>query len=366
MRNPHTFPEPLTIDRLSGFPPPASWWSLDHGAILFRGEEHPEMVYLGLEGGFVNPLEHRDQRGRRLVEALTALPVAQIRERLVEYWISRRRRPSLRRAQASLHRLARPLVAFVAEFGPVGVGWGAEFPIGADGDDLVIVDLSGLGPVRFGRGRVHRRRTVPKGTDIWSQLERDETVRSDDLASLVEEQGDLFAALRLAEALLTQAAEARIRALTMAAVRGTPGHVQRLDLGPSSPWHGALRRRYPEGAELRPFGDEWDAPYIIWPRYGRLALAEVISRQLNWLNLRAEVDDRGSWRRSVRPTSLLQFAYLQLLDHLQKRSAFGIGWCPVCGGVILRTRRRPATRNRMHAGCGDVERKAAARGVSRR
>lgn len=355
-------PEPVTSGDLASFGTPTAWWKAT--TTVLRGQSDPEIVYL-VEPGSAAPLDRVDRRGRKVIEAFTALPLGRISEALTTYWAQRRRRPSLQRAQGPLSRAARPLIDFVETFGPVGVAWGAELAVrnpaaprlqGEGSTAGWVADMRGLGPGRFGRGLVTPTRWMPSESDIWTRLEHDSSLRSDRLADLLLEQEDLIAALRLAELLRTRGSERQVRDAVRAAVRGNRDQVQRLNLNRSSPWPRALRDPLRGRAELQPFGR--DAAWINWPEYGRIALAELITRQLNWLQVRAEATSTGRWARTVRPTSLMELIYLQLLEQLERRARFGFAWCPTCGGALLRTRERDVTRNRRHRGCGTVARVA--------
>lgn len=80
-------------------------------------------------------------------------------------------------------------------------------------------------------------------------------------------------------------------------------------------------------------------------------VADLIARQIDFAMPLVDVapDERLRIRFEVR--SALEAVYLQLLDHIQRREAFGIGRCGSCGGPILRTRRPGKTGNQWHRGC---------------
>ena len=354
MKSPQTYPEPVTRSHLA-FHEPGSWWSADQ--VWIRGREDPEIVY-AVSMGEGNPIGRRDVRGRRVLEAFTAVPMDEVVGRVMDYWTTRRRRQRLDRAQQQLLTRARPLLDFVANFGPVGVGWGAEFPLRLQTDGGIqrgewTADFTSLGRLRFGIGVARPAGTARVDEPLWERLEHDEALRGDRLELLAAERRDLLNVVHLLRALDRQATDDGVRVCVMQALRVTGSVELPMLTNRSSSWARAVRDPDTIDGPLRPF--DRDASRVHWPVFGRLAAAELISRQLNWVHEVAVVGSAGEFVRELRPTSLMEFMYLQLLAHLERRSYYGFGDCNLCGGVLLMTRKK-ATVNRHHEGCGAVAR----------
>ena len=360
---PYLQPEAITDAGLASFDIPTGWWEAE--AVVIRGGTEPELVYL-LSGIGLNPLQIQDTRRRRLIEAFTALPLTATAEAVRDYWRTRKRAVDLFRAQAELRRRALDLVLFVETFGPFGMDWEAQLPLrdptrGTALDPvgrpyIWIADFGGLGAGRFGWGALRRVMSPPENADLIDRLRADPTAKSDRLDMLLSVQQDLVSTLRLAKLVLDQGSDKELQSACRAATHATSKFKLTLDLPKSSPWHRALRGEYAHRATLEPFGD--DLTFILWPEFARLTLSELITRQLGWLHLRVEVLPDGRFVRSVRPTSLVEFMYLQLLERLEQRRQLGIDWCTVCGGVRLPRRRRDLGKEPRHPGCGNVARVA--------
>jgi len=129
-------------------------------------------------------------------------------------------------------------------------------------------------------------------------------------------------------------------------------------------WQDAMLPRRELGN--RPWAPLHDHPTRVdWQTAGRLALAAFLSEQLRWTGIGVGLDERRSLRARWTVGSLMEVIYLQLLEHVEERLAFGVGHCHICDGPILNTRRQGPTRNVAHFGCSVVLRKRRQRVVQR-
>lgn len=331
----------------------------------------------------------RDERGRVALEAFAALPLGAMYQRLREYFESLKGREGVEYEQPEMLACLAELVGFVRIFGPLGFDWARTFEVqNRDADraideaerlrleraGLVVkgridrrgrqgwrVDFSAVGEVDL--PRVSRRRSYPGLT--WAERvgAEDEALPNDYLGPeptgpLWWHQESLQAALRLADALA-----------------GGKWHVVRQALG-RLPGTGTFpvrksSQRAPVGiywrdALLLPAAPAsgWWAPFEAHPRQvdwiaaGRLGLATFLSHQLAWAQLAIGLDARERFRRHWIVGSLMEVIYLQLLEHVERRSGFGVGQCGYCHGPILRTRHEGGRGNRWHRGCAAAGRKA--------
>jgi hypothetical protein len=401
--------------------PPFSWWTVDEVKFGLTGGV---TVYYRL--GDRRPIRDgdgewvRDARGRSALEAFGALPLDSMYGRLGEGGEAWRAMPEEVR-QATLagdpERESRrwlaafaELAAFVKTFGPLGFEWSRTFPLGNPAADRALRDLDvehtvetlrGLGAtneaaraaavkgwaaqpsrewqVRFGgpghgMPDVREFRTFPDRP--WEERIRrgDGGLPHDFLGPqptgpLWHQQDDLR---RILELVIALDADPPNPHEIKAAVGRLPGFgryvvADRADRDPVGIyWRDAMRRpRDPGEGWWTPFAPKEHSTWADWPKFGRLALAEFLSAQLVWTAIGAGLDARGGIQTSWSVGSLMEVLYLQLLEHIQERPGFGIGWCPYCEGPILRTRRSGVTQNRAHRGCSAVLRKRRSRDRAR-
>ena len=100
---------------------------------------------------------------------------------------------------------------------------------------------------------------------------------------------------------------------------------------------------------------------VDWLLAGRMVLADMIGRHVQWAQLYLRVDDVGSLTSEWHARSLEEIMYVQLLEHVQRLPRkhlielpyWPLPRCGYCDGVILgRHPRKPASRfgNRWHRG----------------
>lgn len=343
-------------------------------------------VYVRLTGGasliyslrgFANPAEARDSRGRSALEALTAIPLEAERQQLQAYLDTLKGVEGSRADQDEMRACLSELVSFVTVFGPIGVGWGMEMPVrNPDADRLERevdrlrhrelerqygktlrqvttrhgeqgwkVTFYGMAAGRWGTGTVRRWRTWPSG-DFDTRLELDDRLFADLLWSIMDEQRDLLAAIRLANA-IASGRSMEIRDAALAFGGGSGDMTLNLGIPGETDWSRAIAGAPPSG-QWKPFAS---GSRVRWPLFGRMLLADLIGRQLNFAEPRVEIDGSDRFLMAWRARSLLEVVYLQLFEHVRQRLDFGMGSCAVCGGVILRTRKSPRVQNRWHRGC---------------
>lgn len=352
---------------------PGSWWKVEEVYVRLTGGA--SLVYL--LHGFSNPAEARDSRGRTALEALTALPLEAERQRLQAYLDTLKGVEGSRRDQATMRACLPELLSFVRVFGPIGVGWGMELPVrNPDADRLERevdrlkhrelerhfgkplrqvssrqseqgwkVTFYGMAAGRWGTGTVRRWRTWPGG-DFETRLELDDRLFADLLWSIMDEQRALLTAIRLANA-IAGGRSTDIRDAARA-VGGESGDVTfNLGIPGETDWTRAIAGAPPPD-QWKPFAP---GSRVKWPLFGRMVLADLIGRQLNFVEPRVEIDGSDRFLMAWRARSLLEVVYLQLFEHLRQRPEFGLGTCAVCTGVIVRTRKSPRVQNRWHRGC---------------
>jgi hypothetical protein len=202
---------------------------------------------------------------------------------------------------------------------------------------------------------VRRKTYYPRMTFIERIRLGDDALPRDAWAALVDEQADLLTALRITDAIARN---------DQGACRDLAGSV----LGESTEfWTGAPDRFDPDyGRSYRTprWTDEDRVPLfarrfseVDWVELARQALAGLIRRQIDFAVPSVFWAD-GMYVVGWRPTSLIEAMYLELLEHLRRRPAFGVSFCERCGGPILRTRKPGPTGNRWHRRCqaGRMER----------
>lgn len=119
-------------------------------------------------------------------------------------------------------------------------------------------------------------------------------------------------------------------------------------------WRTANRGMVPSSGWFRPF--EVHESNVDWVVLGRMVLIEHIDVKLSETSVGVGLRD-GNPAFGWRIGSLLEVVYLQLLDHVRQRLAFGIWNCDLCGAPILRVRRG----QRWHSGCAPAGRQRESR-----
>lgn len=319
-----------------------------------------------------DPLERRDGRNRLALEAFSALRLDEMGAALDAYVESVRAEGS-EAEQKRMRAALGDLVAFVERFGPLGIGWDRTFSVtnpSADeaerrleecegrirGDEQSSEEARSRGTTRWlvsfyydrdrREGGVVRRAWTPL-PDAQPWLDTEEPLPSDRLSRIRSEQDDLRMAIAFAE-VIARNDEVAIKAL----VRDAPWarYISLRSYDPrGADWRRVRRGRRVFGRGLwGPFDPEED---VDWELFARLLLAKLIERQLGFVSPRVDVDRAGRFRLDDRPGTVLELIYRQLLEHLQERQGYGIGWCGYCGGAILRTRLpKSPTGNLWHAG----------------
>jgi hypothetical protein len=338
----------------------------------------------------------RDDRGRNALEAFTALRLEALAEAI---------RERLARHDGT-HPLADTwdlpggpeLRAFLMTFGPVRVGGGARLPVRNDEADraesqarAAAFELSlwrsGMTPERpIGPRRLSRDWRVDlsgsaQGRGVSGSVFRVDPATEDEepLFRLRDLDREVRLALALADA-LARAQHWRggddvrdaLRAIVLDQLGG-PLVVR----GIATPWHRILRDA-PEGIHrvvLDAAGARPDEPRskgeprqpsvahpmaVDWMLAGRMLLASLLGRHVQWAQLFLAVDDRGRLATRWITRSLDEVIFLQLLEHIGRLPRlrhvelpyWPIPSCGYCGGVIVTSPRRPdKTRaNRWHAG----------------
>jgi hypothetical protein len=336
-------------------------------------------LYYRLSSAAGEPTELVDERGRTVLEAFGALPMEQMSSDIDAYRLSMQGVEGAEWDPAQVHTVIGPLVAFVRTFGPIGVGWGGELGVrnpeaerlraeverarlsrlGIDPDtaphrksvgaEFWTVSFWGHAPGRGAVPDVRRRFWYPDRS--WAERIRlgDDGIPHDFWPRIVEEHQDLTRTLDLVEAIAVQDRFECRRAIRPF----VPSDNTEFWVGPPEPGRpvfGRARRG------VRP-SSGWLAVFQVpdhevdWVVLGRRMVADLIARQIDFAMPLVDVADDERLRVSFQARSVLEAIYLQLLDHVRRREAFGIGRCGVCGGPILRIRRPGRTGNRWHRGC---------------
>ena len=341
-------------------------WRTARVANFVRLDDGDFRVIYVLGDADARPGRLADGRGRSLIEAFTALDLA-----APDSPGGKPTRPSA--------RAVRPLLAeFVALFGPVGVDWGstvevATVPAGMrdtvdeavpprtlsslDGldspEEFLVAVLSGVGPDRRGPARLERRVRLPN-SDAVTRARYDESLPSDRLSRLVEEQRSLEVALDVADAVTTND-----RARAQRALEAVPGFLDGpfpLGRPPAdrearhdrAGWAQAHEGRWPFGGEWRPSASDSTAD---WLRLASLWLRFAVDQRLNYTKSSVTLDPDGNFTMVERATSLVEVMYRVLIEQLAARPGFGFGRCGYCGGRIVRSRKPGVRENKWHSGC---------------
>jgi hypothetical protein len=312
----------------------------------------PSFVYTlkaGSDGRDVLTL--RDRRDRLALEAFSALPLDAM-QRELEVIVAAEHELDQRRLRSAFADLA----SFSKRFGPLGIGWGMTLPVtnpAAERAERQLRDTE-----RQRRGREPSEEPWPKSPWVVSFYGQAAGRRGfgdvrrlagaprphDTLDRIGTEQRDLRMALQFVEA-IARDDERALRAL-IKETEWARGISLRVD-----PQGTDWRRVRIGGPRLGrrawdPFAPGED---VDWRLFARLLLSNLVSRQLAFVLPYVDIDAEGRFRQDLRPTSVLEVIYMQLLEHVQERLSFGVTWCGYCGGAILRTR-KPGSRttNRWH------------------
>lgn len=352
---------------------PGSWWQVEDVALSADG-----LVYYRLGPRIERPVDRRDEGGRTALEAFAGLPFDAMLQRLEAYRAAlvERQAPEWDAIEAA--RAIDEFAMFVTTFGPVGIEWGATFrvnnpevermeraleqrrtaatPVDAPtprsrrlGTRFWTVSFWGHGPGRDATPTVRPSETFPGRS--WSERIRlaDKGLHYDLWPRIAEEQRDLRATLDLAEAIARADQFECRRALQPFQMGddveydlGGPGRAGD-DLG------SIVQGMQPRDRRIKPF--QGRAHDVDWVQFGRITLAWLITRKIDFATPFVDVNNEGVLRVKWRATSLLELIYLELMNHVTGRPDFGIASCERCGGPILRTRHSGGTGNRWHPGC---------------
>jgi len=312
------------------------------------------------------PLPEVDSKGRTLLEAFTAIPFD-------AYLALDLGAGAIARARIDYPELAE----FVDGFGPIGADWGSEIEIAPlppqlrphrdtsdtgqtprsmrslrGPEEYWVVRLDRLGPDRTGYGSLERRFRLPN-EDPSTRAELDDSIPSDRMGRLADERRTLEHLIDLSEAIARRDSRS-----ARAGLEAVPGLAD-LQIPLGSPWDPsvwAAARRGP-----LPFANDWhpmrDGQSADWIAFARLWVARAIDQRLNLTRFAVEVDREGQFQGVIRPASLIETIYGQLLSQLTRRPDFGYGRCARCGGRVTRSRRPGPKENRWHPGCKENGRK---------
>jgi hypothetical protein len=353
---------------------PGAWWTVEEVAL----SPALGLTYrLGRREG--RPADRRDGHGRSVLEAFASLPMEQMSGSLEEYRASLRgRADSVWEQEPALGAISE-MVGFVRDFGPVGVGWGAEFGIHnpeadrleremaearlralgfepppaaslADEDAISYWTISfwGHGPGHGAIPSAIRHATYPELA--WAERIRldDPGLPHDYWLQIVEEYVALGRTLTLVEAIARDdwiACRKAIRAFA-------PNDDVTWHLSARAPKgfdRASAFRPNRAGTQVKPF--RLPKHEVDWVLLATFLLADLISRQIDFAMPLVAVWGRAQVEARPQGTSLLELVYLELLEHVQRRPDFGVGQCRACGGPLLRTRRPGLTGNGWHKGC---------------
>lgn len=362
--------EPVTDARIAV---PWQWWAVDEVVV-------GPQVTLYYRLGAPRPLRDgdwlRDERGRVALEAFGALPLPGMYARFRAYRDSLRGREGVH-PEAQLLACLGELVGFVRTFGPLGFDWARSFEVRNPDADRALDDREKrrerFGTRRWrvafpavgiaGEPRVSQVRSHPELS--WKTRVRwaDDALPHDFLGPeaagpLWWHQDDLRRALRLVDALA-----GGHRDEVTDALRGLPGYgtFPVRDSADRPPvdidWRDAMRTRSaPASGWWAPF--EAHPGQVDWLAAGRLGLATFLSAQLAWTQVAVGLDAQARFRSRWIVGSLVEVIYLQLMEHIERRPAFGVGRCGYCRGPILRVRQE----QRWHRKCANAGRQRRHRG----
>lgn len=362
--------KPITEARIAV---PYQWWSVDDVAV---GPQLTLYYRLGERRPLRDDDGHwlRDERGRVALEAFGALPLPSMYERFRAHRDSLKGREDVEPEQAPMLECLGELVGFVRTFGPLGFNWARTFEVrnpDADRARSVLAEpgrwqvrLPALGEV--GLPRVSQLRAHPELP--WETRVRweDDALPQDFLGPLPGgplcwQQENLHAALRLTNALADGHRDGVRDALRRIPGYGTFRVRDSADRAPVDiDWRDAMRT---PGAPA----SGWWAPFEVhpgqvdWIAAGHLWLATFLSAQLAWTRVAIGLDAQARFRSRWIVGSLMEVIYLQLVEHVERRLGFGVGWCGYCGGPILRVRQKQRW-HRKCANAGRVQRHRRSRG----
>ncbi len=359
-----------------------------HGVALIaeirRGVEEVALssgltLYYRLTTRVGRPTEQVDGRKRKVLEAFGALPMDRMSQDIDAYRLSMRGVEGIEWDPAHVGRLIAPLVEFVRSFGPIGVGWGGEFGVrnpvaerlrrdaererlarmGIDADaatgrkslgsEFWTVSFWGHAPGRGAVPDVRQHFWYPDRPWVTRLRYEDDGIPHDFWPRIVEEHRDLMGTLELVEA-IARRDQFRCRAALRTFHPSDNAEFWVGEPDPMRPSYGrAVTGSIPSSGWLAVF--QLPAHRVDWVVFGRRMLADLIARQIDFAMPLVDVSDDEVLRVRWQARSVLETIYLQLLDHVRRREAFGIGRCGDCGGPIIRTKPPGVTGNQWHRGC---------------
>jgi hypothetical protein len=325
------------------------------------------------------PTEQVDRLKRRVLEAFGALPMDRMSQDIDAYRLSLRGVEGAEWDAAHASTLITPLVEFVRTFGPIGIGWGGEFGVknpvaarlrrdadrerlkrmGIDaegetgrrslGSEFWTVSFWGHAPGRGAVPDVRQRFWYPDQPWATRLRYEDEGIPHDFWPRIVDEHRDLIATLELVEA-IARRDQFRCRDAARVFHPGDNAEFWVGEPNPMRPSYGrAVRGSVPSSGWLALF--RVPTHRVDWVVLGRGMLADLIARQIDFAMPLVDVSDDEVLGVRWQAKSVLEAVYLQLLDHVRRREAFGIGHCGDCEGPIMRTKPPGVTGNQWHQGC---------------
>ena len=316
----------------------------------------------------------RDARGRRALEAFTALDLPALEAELSSYGRGLGNAGNRAWDEAAAATQLHPLRDFVLTFGPLGVDWGSRFRISdaslrrllrgsqpsstatepsnvrsrGNATRFAIASFRGHGPGRLANPVVREGIAYPGLPHDERRYLDDDALAHDDWQAIDDATRDLRLTLAIADAVARGSAAATREAM-LAFLKDENWE---FDASPAGPWYteyGAAITGYRPSDVFRPF--RLPSHQVDWRALARRFLADLITRQIDFAVPLVQVDAAEEFAIRWRATAVLEVIYLQLLDHMTGRADFGIGTCKACRGAILRTRRPGPTEDQWHAGC---------------